>query len=195
MQVAWSREAKTSSRGLGMTSSARSRWTLIGIFTVRCDVSANRTRYVHPSSNLDADACGDRTRPFQPPDSRRRRRRRRWARHREGRGAQPEQAEDQPEWEHRIGDRAAASGQIAGRQEHGRASGDRDNRTARADDGAIGAHHAIRGTAAGRAVPYTPSKPLRDHAVNPIRAVTAIRADHRPRRLAARAVCYPRAAR
>jgi len=42
---------------------------------------------------------------------------------------------------------------------------------------------------------YTPPKPLRDHAVNPIRAVTAAIADHRPRRHAARVVCCPAAAR
>jgi hypothetical protein len=43
--------------------------------------------------------------------------------------------------------------------------------------------------------PVYSAKAAPRHAVNPIRAVTAIRADHRPRRLAARAVCYPGAAR
>ena len=45
------------------------------------------------------------------------------------------------------------------------------------------------------AVPYTPPKPLRDHAMNPIRAVTTTSADHRPRRHAARVPCSPAAAR
>ena len=43
--------------------------------------------------------------------------------------------------------------------------------------------------------PVYSAKAAPRHAVNPIRAVTAIRADHRSRRLAARAVCYPEAAR
>ena len=60
-------------------------------------------------------------------------------------------------------------------------------------------HTAVRRPATGaRRAPPSPgpgpvysAKAAPRHAVNPIRAVTAIRADHRPRRHAARAFCYP----
>jgi hypothetical protein len=49
--------------------------------------------------------------------------------------------------------------------------------------------------APGRAHRYTPSKPLCDHAVNPIRAVKTFTFHEDPRRHAARVVCIRSTAR